>query len=171
MHQLLILADLDNTIYNWVDFFGPSFRAMVHVLSKKTGVDEDTIISDFKDVFRKHGSIEYPFSVQELEIFNAVPEFEMRETSKLVQGVFTQVGMKHLTPYSGVIETLAWAVKVGILIICITNAPINLAEWRLKQLKIVNFFFGLAGSKNVKDKEGSKYSSRIPKHWMSSEIA
>ena len=29
--EVAILTDLDNTIYNWVDFYAPCFRAMLYL--------------------------------------------------------------------------------------------------------------------------------------------
>ena len=37
----LVVADLDNTLYNWVDFYVPSFLAMLREIQRISGgVDE-----------------------------------------------------------------------------------------------------------------------------------
>ena len=61
MPLIVLITDLDNTLYNFVDFFGPAFRAMVHALSKTYGLDEVELVDEFKEVFAHTGTIEFAF--------------------------------------------------------------------------------------------------------------
>jgi FMN phosphatase YigB (HAD superfamily) len=131
---------------------------MVHVIAKETGIAEDIIIDDFREVYREHESIEYGPSVQELAICRTMSDSEVEHLKNLARTVFGQVGRKHLRPYDGVRETLLWATKVGLLIVCSTNAPINLAEWRLRQLGLISYFYGLAGRIPVGERRYEPYS-------------
>ena len=38
-----IILDLDNTLYNWIDLFCPSFRGMRHVYLRELNIPEDSI--------------------------------------------------------------------------------------------------------------------------------
>ena len=38
MARLLCAFDLDNTLYDFVGFFGPAYRGMLHALSKRSGL-------------------------------------------------------------------------------------------------------------------------------------
>lgn len=53
MYRPILITDLDNTLYNWVDYFAPSFRGMVHAISREMNLDEEKIYSGFKEVFKK----------------------------------------------------------------------------------------------------------------------
>ena len=64
----VLITDLDNTIYNWVDFFAPSFRAMLGEMVHLTSLDEDTLISSFQRVYQRHGTSEYSFAIEELDL-------------------------------------------------------------------------------------------------------
>lgn len=178
-----ILTDLDNTIYNWVDFFAPSFRAMVHVLARETSTDEETIIEQFKRVYGEKKSLEYAFSVQELEIVRNKPSDEIERLARIAKGAFSRVREANLMkPYDGVKETLQWASRKGIAVVGVTNAPIDHAETRLKHLYLDHLFSGLAGweghdiprgyalTEEIRRKaEQGKYRSKVPKLWLLQE--
>jgi len=152
--------------------------AMVHMLSENTGISEDEIIDDFKRVYGEKGSLEYSFSVQELEMCRNMPTEQVRTLVLWSKDAFSRVRREKLKPYDGVKETLTWAAKQGIKVIGITNSPLFQAKRRLKHLYLDSLFFGLAGweghhvpdnyylTRRIKqlEKEG-KYSSRLQRAW------
>lgn len=141
----LILTDLDNTIYNWVDYYGPSFRAMVHVLARETEESEDDLIASFCHVYETHGSVEYAFSIQELPILRNRTDSEIAELVRLAKGAFKRVRDKRLQPYPTVGKTLRWLRTQGDRIVAVTNAPVSYAYKRLSKLRIINLFDGIGG--------------------------
>lgn len=180
--QTAILSDLDNTIYNWVDYFAPSFRGMVHALSKRTGIVEDDIVADFKGVYEQAGSLEYAFSVQELEMARSMSEDEVKDLVRIAKGAFSRVRRKNLKPYPNVQQTLNALKRENIPVIGVTNAPIFHAERRLKQLRLDGLFYGLAGwrghdipedhtwTQKIKERaEQGKYDTRIMRKWSLSK--
>lgn len=141
-----LIVDLDGTIYNWLDFFAPSFRAMVHVLARITQLDEDTIIESFRQVYQRHKSVEYGFSVQELDIWESLkwsPEDIEEKAVKKARGAFRRVREKHFRLYPNVKETLQWARDERLLIIGLSDAPEFQVDRRLKVLRIDRFFDSL----------------------------
>lgn len=179
MNQPVILVDLDNTIYNWIDYFCPSFRGMVHALSKDLGIEEDVIIHDFRRVYIEKGTIEYAFAVQSLALCRSMPSPEIERLVRIAKGAFSRVREKNLQPYEGVRETLIWAVNEGIAVIAVTNAPVFQAQRRLRKLKLDRLFTGIAGwnayevpedftwTRKIKQNEGNgKYRTYIDKLWF-----
>ena len=175
----LLITDLDNTLYNLIDYFGPSFRAMVHALSRKTKIEEEVLLSNFKQVFLKRESLEYGFAVQELEIFHSLPPEKMFALIKLAKGAFKRGRDKYLRPYSTVKETLEWLTKRSVIVVGVSNAPFFNAQIRLKQLHIDKYFYGLAArkdlfipedeyTKNINQKKSAlKFeSTKIVKKWI-----
>ncbi len=142
--RAVIITDLDNTLYNWVDYFAPSFRAMVHVLARETGVDEAVITDDFRRVFARHGSVEYSFSVQELDLTKDRSPDAISNLVRLVKGAFSRVRQKNLRAYEGVRETLQWASSENIAVVAATNSARYQAMRRLQQLRLDHHFAGLA---------------------------
>lgn len=177
--QKLLITDLDNTLYNLIDYFGPSFRGMVHALSRESKVDEDILMKNFKKVFLKRESLEYGFAVQELEIFQDLRKERVFELVNLAKSVFKRARDKNLKPYEDVKETLDWLKTQGILIVGMSNAPFYNAEIRLKQLFIDKYFYGLAAREDLyiphdeftkiihRKKINRKYeSTKIVKKWV-----
>jgi len=64
----LLVTDLDNTTYNWIDFYVPSFLAMVQELSRFTGIGEDELKASFKRLHQQHKTSEYTFAIQQLDV-------------------------------------------------------------------------------------------------------
>src|ERR1022692_1642040 len=81
----LLLTDLDNTVYDWVDFFAPSVRGMIHVLAREIPCEEALLFDEFKLVYSRVGSLEYAFSVQELPIIRSRPKEEIERLVTLAK--------------------------------------------------------------------------------------
>lgn len=143
MASELLICDLDNTLYDWNAFFAPSFRGMVHALSRESNVSEDVLYEEFKQVFTHHGSVEYTFSVQELPIFKSMSTEDVKRLISIARGTFRRVRAKRLRPYTSVPATLEWIKDQQIGLVGVTNAPLYLAQLRLWELKIDRFFDGL----------------------------
>jgi phosphoglycolate phosphatase len=153
-----LIVDLDGTIYNWVDFFCPSFRAMVHVLMRLTNLDEDTLTESFRRVYQEHKTLEYSFVVQELDIWEELKwsTEEINERAvKWARNAFRRVRSKHLHLYPNIKQTLQWARDQKLIIIAYTDAPRVQAEMRLKFLRIDRFFNRLH---SLQDEEVPKYA-------------
>jgi len=108
MSRRLVLADLDNTLYDWPKFFAPSFRAMVHALAPALGLPEDQLYDEFRTVFSRHKSLEYAFAIQELESVRSLPGDRVQDLVRRGRGAFLSVQRLRLRPYSNVVETLQW---------------------------------------------------------------
>lgn len=135
----LMILDLDNTLYNWVDYFAPAFRAMVHILSDQTGIPEETLTNDFSSVYLKYGSTEYPFSVQKLASLEHFPEALIENLAQQAFRAFSRSRVKRMRPYPGVPSTLHWAQKSGIRIAILTSAPGSNVNGKIRQLGILNY--------------------------------
>jgi hypothetical protein len=55
MSKILLITDLDNTLYDWVSFFTPSFKGMVDELIALLDVREETLLDEFKAVHQHYG--------------------------------------------------------------------------------------------------------------------
>ncbi len=177
MKKVVLITDLDNTIYNFMDYFAPTFRGMVHALSSKLNVEEEVLIDQFKTIFKKYNSIEYPFSVQELPINKNKSDEEIAEIIKVARGAYNRVRNKNFEPYPYVKETLNYLHKSGVLIIAVTNAPYFHALMRLKALRIDQHYdaivcwegYPIPDDNYTKDflrkVNKTKYQTKIKKVW------
>jgi phosphoglycolate phosphatase len=141
-----VVTDLDNTLYNWVDYIVPSLEAMVASLEATTGLPRVRIVQSLKAVYARHQSNEYPFAIQESELF--VPyEADFDSFRALVldpaRKAFAASRERYLRPYPGVRETLDALRARGIKVVGLTDAPRNAAELRLKHLRLDGHFDAL----------------------------
>lgn len=144
MYQKLLITDLDNTLYDWVSFFAPSFRSMVRELTALLDVREEMLLSEFKAVHQHFGNSEQPFAVLEL------PSIKQRLGSSSRQEIlqridpalhrFNSTRKQTLALYEGVSETLAEIQSAGVKIVGHTEAILANAYWRLRSLSVDRFF-------------------------------
>jgi len=141
-----VVTDLDNTLYPWVDYIVPSLEAMVGSLEATTGLPRVRIVQSLKAVYSKYESNEYPFAIQESEIFRPY-EADFDSFNALVlepaRRAFKASRERYLRPYPGVRETLDRIRDRDLKVIGLTDAPRNAAELRLKHLKLDGHFDAL----------------------------
>ncbi len=141
-----VVTDLDNTLYPWVDYIVPSLEAMVDSLVTTTGLPRVRIVQSLKAVYAKYQSNEYPFAIQESEIF-APYEADFDSFNALVLDparlAFKAARERFLRPYPGVKETLEEIRRRGLKVVALTDAPRNAAELRLKWLRLDGHFDAL----------------------------
>lgn len=132
----LVVTDMDNTLYSWIDYIVPAVEAMVTAVEKATGFPRIKVVQSLKAVYTKYESNEYPFALQESSIFQEFPEFGSFD--KLViepaRMAFAEARRKYLRPYKGVVETLQQLKERRIFVVALTDAPRNPAEQRAKRM-------------------------------------
>jgi phosphoglycolate phosphatase-like HAD superfamily hydrolase len=174
----LLITDLDNTLYNWIDYYAPCFRGMVHVLSREMKIEEAELKLAFKSIFQEAGTLEYSFTIQNLPFIKNYTKPEVDKFVDLGKKVFKIVRDKNLIPYDSIKSTLEYLTNQGIIIIAVTNAPVYFAESRLKQLNLDKYFYGIAGWEGnevpldnytnsiIEKSQQGKYNSQyIKKRW------
>jgi FMN phosphatase YigB (HAD superfamily) len=140
----LLITDLDNTIYDWLAAFVPSFYAMVGEAAPLLGVDEQELLDDLRAVHRRHGDSEHPFALLETAAvqkrFGAASQ---RESVQILDGAFhafNRVRKQNLKLYEGVYDTLAELFRRGVPIVAYTDARVINSLFRLNGLDIKRFF-------------------------------
>jgi phosphoglycolate phosphatase len=173
-----VVTDLDNTLYSWVDYIVPSLEAMVDSLVLTTGLPRVRIVQSLKAVYAKYESNEYPFAIQESDIFRPY-EADFDSFNALVldpaRRAFKAARERYLRPYPGVRETLDAIRARGLTVVGLTDAPRNAAELRMKHLRLDGHFDalytlpGYAVPENVdpeirRKEEAGHYRSKTPVH-------
>jgi len=159
----VLISDLDNTLYDFAEYFSPSFRAMIHALSRETGVVESQLVRDFAEVYRRHGTIEYTYSVQNLASLSSLNANEIDRLVHIAHVAFGRTRRRRLRLYPGVKDTLRDLVAGGVLICIVTNAPWYSAYRRLHDLGILSFVHSLSAWNGfqVPSSEFEKYASAL----------
>lgn len=130
-----VIFDVDNTLYDFTDFYNPAMKALLNGISRKSGVSTDQLIEEFRAIHQREGTSEYVFAVQELPCLKKLhPGEDIVSLYKDAIHDFRKERKKHLKLYDGVLETLKQIKDSGARIIAYTESPGFHAMSRLKQL-------------------------------------
>ena len=164
------IVDVDNTLYNFVDYFGPTFRAALHAVAGATGIDESVIGTEFQAAFGRLETLDHNLSMLTTLPFCQALDATTRDKVQHVANVaFHGARRRRLRCYEGVLETLRWAREGGIQVVAVTNAPLNPAARRLKRLGVEHLISALVAwegplTDEARGKPGS-WRIRIPQVW------
>jgi phosphoglycolate phosphatase len=174
----LVVVDIDNTLYDWVEFFVPAFEAMVSAVATYIGATRETLIDQYRDLYREHGSLEYAFVTQALPATARLHDNERSLVVAYAHDAFHRARVKHLRLYDGVREALEEVRLQQRSLVAATNAPLYQAQRRLQQLEIAELFDGVAAKKSyeipeddptithlLKRARQGDYEPRIARHW------
>ena len=141
-----LITDADNTIYNWDEYIVPCLEAMVSYLHRQTGLTPDRIVESFKKVFEKSRTNEYPFVLQQADIFQDLRRDFSWFQERLInptRTIFNQTRQQSLRLYPGVARTLWTIINHGIRVIVLSDAPSFSAEQRLEHLSVSPYIWAL----------------------------
>ncbi len=147
----LLVTDIDNTVFDWVTYYVHAFSSMLHDVSRSTGIQWDVLASESKVVFEQHGSIEYPFLIQELpsviDFYGADIDRMLAESVRPARDVFLKAAEHHLKPYGDVVRALQLIRKdfPNLPIVALTDAPRYVAMWKLNKLGLLGHFDAVYG--------------------------
>lgn len=141
--QRIILSDVDNTLFSWIDYFAPCFRALVHAISRESRIPESELYTAFQLVFQREGSVEFRRAIQENLLIKALPLEKQERLLHVGKVAFGQASRHHLRPYPSVIPTLSRLRQDGVRIVAVTNSGAMQAMHRLRQLRLAKMLDGL----------------------------
>jgi phosphoglycolate phosphatase len=140
----LLICDLDNTLYDWVAYFVPSFYAMVDVAVRILRCDREQLLDDFREVHQRHHDSEHPFALLETRtVLNLFEGLDRGETIKRLDPAFhafNSARLKHLNLNPGVNSTLRYIQQRGIKIVAHTDSQLFGVVDRLTRLNLTEYF-------------------------------
>lgn len=147
----LLVLDIDNTVFDWVVYYSQAFSALLQNVSQTIGAPYKLLAEQSREVFTTHGSIEYPFLVQELpavmEHYGERLDAMLSECVEPARLVFREEALRHLVPYQGVTDTLRDLRQrfPKLSIVALTDAPRYVAMWKLNKLGLLPLFSAVYG--------------------------
>jgi phosphoglycolate phosphatase-like HAD superfamily hydrolase len=143
-NKRLLVCDLDNTLYDWVGYFVPSFYAMVDAVVEITRCDREKLLDDFRAVHQKHGDSEQPFALLETDTIQAIyrgapPTMVLRALDPAFHA-FNSARKENLKLHPQVRETLDSLRAAGITLIAHTESKLYGVVDRLTRLDLTNYF-------------------------------
>lgn len=132
--RTVLITDVDNTLFDWVDFWGQSFTAMMRAVSKIENIEPSNLYNEIKQVHRNHGTSEYAFMLEELPYIKNLDPVRQYRIIQEANDDFASVRDGSLKLYAGVQETLETLRAKGIYIVAYTESYSRYTGHRLKLL-------------------------------------
>ena len=169
----LVVCDLDNTLYDWVGYFVPSFNAMVDAAVDIMGCEREQLLDDLRDVHQRHHDSEHPFALLETATVRA--HYKGMSLAKIGEALnpafhaFNSMRLKTLKLSPGVSEGLAALDQAGVRLIAHTESKLYGAFDRLERLNILKHFRKIycrerPHSKHPRPDRHQAWLNRIPMH-------
>jgi len=144
---ILLITDLDNTLYDWVTYFSEAFTALVEKAEEILLVPRSRLLDEFKFVHQQHHNSEHPFALLEIHsVAEQMGHLSRQEKKRALDSAFYAFNKKRkekLVAYEGVVETLRSINQKGCAIVGHTEATVPNAIFRLSSLGLVEYLFRL----------------------------
>jgi phosphoglycolate phosphatase-like HAD superfamily hydrolase len=140
----LLVCDLDNTLYDWVGYFVPSFYAMVDAVVQITHCDREKLLDDFRAVHQEHANVEHPFALLETDtiksLYRGAPAKSVLHELDPAFHAFNSARKRNLHLHPHVIETLHALKASGIRLVAHTESNLYGVVDRLSRLNLFPYF-------------------------------
>jgi phosphoglycolate phosphatase-like HAD superfamily hydrolase len=131
----LVVTDLDNTLYDWFEFWYHSFGALLGRLVLDSGLPREVLIQEIKAVHERHQTSEYAFLIQELPSLQRLhPGQDVVKVYDDAIHEYRRARKKHLKLYPGVMETLKALKQRGVLLVGYTESMAFYSASRVRAL-------------------------------------
>lgn len=134
----VIITDLDNTLFDWVEIWACSFSAMLQELVRISGVPEEQLKDEIREVHRKHGTSEYSFLIEEVPSLNpdGLDSDELLKKYGPAIDAYREARRESLRLYPGVMEVLKLLKSKGCTIVGYTESMAFYTNYRVRKLEL-----------------------------------
>lgn len=143
-HSRTVLAlDLDNTVYDFVSFYGKAVRAMASVVEKQLKIDRSSVEDQFRRAYRRAGTVDFRNLVQNLDLSLGLSDDVKSKLIRNVRRAYDLTKRKRLRSYANLLSTLGRVEAAGVSLVVVTNAPVYHAYTRLRDVGALPYLYGL----------------------------
>ena len=133
----VLITDLDNTLFDWVDIWYNSFNAMLQEIVRISGIPQNELEPEIKKIHQRHHTAEYAFLVEELEILRERDaSIDVRKKYHGAIDAFRSKRREYLRLYPSVLNTLLTIKEQGTLIVGYTESMEYYSKFRIRELKL-----------------------------------
>jgi phosphoglycolate phosphatase-like HAD superfamily hydrolase len=170
-NKKLLVCDLDNTLYDWVGYFVPSFYAMVDSVVQITHCDREKLLDDFRAVHQRHHNTEHPFALLETDTIKSLypnaSEKTVLQALDPALHAFNSARKRNLHLHPHVIDALDALKASGIRLVAHTESKLYGVVDRLSRLNIFPYFAKVycrerSLSTHPKPEIGAEWLERVP---------
>ena len=136
---MLVVTDVDNTVYDWVRLWAGAFDAMLRTLVAATGRSRDYWMQAAQAVHVRRGALECPSLLCDIaDASTWPPGLDASQVLPAAAAAYRHYWDRHLTTYAGMRESLTTVAEQGHVVVAYTEGDVAIAATRLARL-------GLAG--------------------------
>ena len=139
----LIITDLDDTIWDWLEMWHSSFEPYFKRIAKEYNIPEEILAEDFKRLHQKYNTTEASFIVDELKSLSLEQRIDISnsgENEKSILHEYNSNKKSKLELYGGVLESLRSLKMSGCKIIGFTESKAFFTKYRIKHLQLDGLF-------------------------------
>jgi phosphoglycolate phosphatase-like HAD superfamily hydrolase len=131
----VVITDLDNTLFDWVEVWYRSFSALIDELIVVTGLPRERLLDDARAVHQRHGTSEYYFLIAELPSLCALyPNEDLMHKFRSAVQAYRRARDSAIRLYPTVHETLEYFKANSVLTIGYTESTAFYTAWRVRKL-------------------------------------
>jgi FMN phosphatase YigB (HAD superfamily) len=130
----VLITDLDDTLFNWLAFWYFPFRTLLDSLVACTGISEQLLVTEFRDLHRSHGTVECSFLLHQIPSLKVTDPSRVRDLYGESLHAYYSERKKHLDLFPTVRETLVELRARGVLILAFTESRDFYAAERVRLL-------------------------------------
>ena len=133
--QTVLITDLDNTLFDWVDVWYNCFSAMLDEMARISSIPRSTLIPEIQAVHQKYGTSEYSFLIEELpSLQHFLKGQPATEVFKPAIQIYRERRRRYLKLFPTVAETLLEIKGKGARIIGYTESMGFYSNYRIRRL-------------------------------------
>jgi phosphoglycolate phosphatase-like HAD superfamily hydrolase len=133
----VVVTDLDNTLYDWFEMWYCSFNRMLTSLVEASGIRQEILEKEIRQVFQRHGTPEYEFLFEELpSLKKNHPNEDLTKLYSASIQAYRDARAETYHLYPTVMETLTILKERGCLIAGYTESRSCYTLLRVKKLQL-----------------------------------
>lgn len=134
MPRKVLITDVDNTLFDWVDIWYRSFRAMLDEVCSISGLKEEELYSSISSIHQIHQTSEYAFLLADIPELKS--EYGGRTLEVMAPAIasFREARRAAMSLYPGVSETLMELRSKGVTIVAYTESQEFYTQYRFRKL-------------------------------------
>jgi phosphoglycolate phosphatase len=133
----VIITDLDNTLFDWFEFWYQSFNNMLIKMSEISGIPKEHLLPEIKAIHEKYQTSEYAFLIEEMPSLLAKhPGCNLVKIYADAIDAYRITRRQHLKLYPGVRETLSTFKERGCLVVAYTESQYFYTADRIRRLEL-----------------------------------
>lgn len=144
MKRNLLITDVDNTLFDWVDIWYRSFRAMLDEVCSISGLEEHALYPSIRYIHQVYQTSEYAFLLEE------IPELKLKYGDNVLEQLcpaveaFRKARREALHLYPDVSEVLTKLKSRGVTIVAYTESQEFYTRYRFRKLgldRLVDYLY------------------------------